>query len=152
MKQSQKWVLFNQTDEHADLVFKLRSLLDKANEISLNNTVKLIKSSKALQIIQSRLAYKQQLYAEALLKNMASANNEAIAEETNESAPGTSSSAIQINARSTSSNEVFGSPVNSVKKFGYLSDDDNESFVSADSVIFLLKQSLKFEQNSKFLM
>ena len=50
--------------------------------------------------------------------------NEAIAEEEiNEAEPG---------------NEVFGSPVNSVKKFGYLSDDDNESFVSADSVLFLL--------------
>lgn len=109
------------TDEHADLVFKLRSLLDKANEINLHNTVKLIKSSRALQIIQSRLAYKQQLYTEALLKSNSvnalnlpeSASNYELCSES--SLPRPSS------GESTGSNHVF------------VSEDDNESFVSADS-------------------
>lgn len=113
------------TDEHADLVFKLRSLLDRANEISLNNTVKLIKSSKALQIIQSRLAYKQQLYAEALLKNI-SKSNETINEE---QATATSMSTADNPQNEASSSLV---PNSNANKYGY-ETDDNESFVSADS-------------------
>lgn len=109
------------TDEHADLVFKLRSLLDKANEINLHNTVKLIKSSRALQIIQSRLAYKQQLYAEALLKsNSISSLN--LPEST---------SNYELCPESTLSRPPSGESSNS--NHGVLSEDDNESFISADS-------------------
>ena len=107
-------MLFKQTDEHADLVFKLRSLLDKANEINLQNTVKLIKSSRALQIIQSRLAYKQQLYTEALLKSN-SVNNLNMPE-------------------SVSGYELLSNKLEAPSGSNYLSEDDNESFVSADSV------------------
>lgn len=75
---------------------------------------KSIKSSQTLQIIQSRLAIKQQLYTEALLKNQTRSNEDLTNQE----------SADQMNT-----------PVDIwSKKFGYLSDDDNESFVSADSV------------------
>ncbi len=80
----------------------------------MQNTVKLIKSSRALQIIQSRLAYKQQLYSEALLK----------------------SNSVNISAESAVKNSESNSEVASSKidNHGYLSDEDNESFVSADSV------------------
>ena len=80
----------------------------------MQNTVKLIKSSRALQIIQSRLAYKQQLYTEALLKSNS---------VTNLAEPGAKN--IEIYA------EVATSKIDN---YGYLSDEDNESFVSADSV------------------
>lgn len=111
------------TDEHADLVFKLRSLLDKANEINLQNTVKLIKSSRALQIIQSRLAYKQQLYTEALLKSN-SVNNVNLAE-------------------SVSGYELLSKlPGECSSAANYLSEDDNESFVSADSEFDWIDESM----------
>lgn len=97
------------TDEHADLVFKLRSLLDKANEINLHNSVKLIKSSRALQIIQSRLAYKQKLYSDALLK--ANSFHEDVVK-----------------------NDTILEPQSSDETLKDEDDDeDNESFVSADS-------------------
>jgi hypothetical protein len=80
----------------------------------MQNTVKLIKSSRALQIIQSRLAYKQQLYTEALLKSN-SVNN--LVE------PGVKNIEIYAEVASTK-----------IDNYGYLSEDDNESFVSADSV------------------
>lgn len=107
------------TDEHADIVFKLRSLLDKANEINLQNTVKLIKSSRALQIIQSRLAYKQQLYADALLKNKTGS----LAESAPVSSYEMSSEVARLNG------------LTDIEQSNYLSEDDNdnESFVSADS-------------------
>lgn len=102
-------------NEHADLVFKLRNLVESANSITLNCGPKLVKSSQTLQIIQSRLAMKQQLYSDALLKtNQPRTYNEDLVNNEN--------------------CEQVTSPVGSLsKKFGYLSDDDNESFVSADS-------------------
>lgn len=106
-------------------MFKLRSLLDKANEISLQNTVKLIKSSRALQIIQSRLAYKQQLYTEALLKSNSVNNHAAV-----DGMPDSLSSYDLLNK--LPSQELTGSY--SQQQSNYLSEDDNESFVSADSV------------------
>lgn len=100
-------------------------MLDKANEINLNPNIKPIKSSQTLQIIQSRLAYKQQLYTEVLLKkdlNNANADTEEIeTKATNFGEPSTAKS--------------LSSPVGSLnRRYGYLSDEDNESFVSADSV------------------
>ena len=99
------------TDEHADLIFKLRSLLDKANEINMQNTVKLIQSSRALQIIQSRLAYKQALYSDALLNNKALTTNN----------DGEINPEVACRLRGESIAD-------------YLSEEDNESYVSADSV------------------
>lgn len=85
--------------------------MDKANDISLNCTTKLIKSSQTLQIIQSRLAYKQQLYADALLHK----SSQSINIDLDQSEMKTAASSLS-------------------KRFGYLSDDeDNESFVSAGS-------------------
>lgn len=98
------------TDEHADLIFKLRSLLDKANEINMQNTVKLIQSSRALQIIQSRLAYKQALYSDALLNNKALTTNN----------DGEINPEVACRLRGESIAD-------------YLSEEDNESYVSADS-------------------
>lgn len=112
-------------DDHADLVFKLRNLLENANNLTVNCEQKLIKPSQTLQIIQSRLAIKQQLYSEALLK-------------TN---PTRSYSESQIKKENS---EFLNIPIGSyTKKYGYLSDDDNESFVSADSVNFFV---LLFQQ------
>ncbi|CAF0881686.1 unnamed protein product [Brachionus calyciflorus] len=82
-------------DEHADLVYKLRNLVESANNITLNCGPKLIKST--------------------LLKNSHSTRN------LNE----------DLNNENT---DQLNSPIGSVsKRYGYLSDDDNESFVSADS-------------------
>ena len=53
-----------QTDNHADIVYKLRNLVESGNRITLNLDKKAIKSSQTLQIIQSRLAYKQQVNIE----------------------------------------------------------------------------------------
>ncbi len=50
-------------------MYKLRNLVEMANNINLSCTNKLVKSSQTLQIIQSRLAYKQQLYTDALLNS-----------------------------------------------------------------------------------
>ncbi len=55
------------SNEHANLVFKLRTLLDRANEVNQNCTQKLSNGSRTLQIIQSRLQHKQQQYTAALL-------------------------------------------------------------------------------------
>lgn len=109
-------------------MFKLRNLVESANNITLNCGPKLVKSSQTLQIIQSRLAIKQQLYSDALLKN---SNYKPIP------IPDDANNNIQI-----SSSKQAPTPVGSLsKKFGYLSDEDNdnESFVSADSVSFLQK-------------
>ena len=104
----------------------MRSLLDKANEINVNTNIKPIKSSQTLQIIQSRLAYKQQLYTDVLLKNNPNNANDDNTEETETKA---------INFGEPSTAKSPSSPVGSLsRRFGYLSDEDNESFVSADSV------------------
>jgi len=127
----------SKTDEHADLVFKLRTLLDKANDISLNCTNKLIKSSQTLQIIQSRLAYKQQLYADALLhKSNTTATAAAASIPTTSNQAGNSKLDEEQSRPQTPS--VLAGSLN--KRFGsYFSgdEDDNESFVSADSVCII---------------
>ncbi|RNA29865.1 FAM73B isoform X1 [Brachionus plicatilis] len=102
-------------DEHADLVYKLRNLLESANNLTVDCGKKLVKPSQTLQIIQSRLAIKQQLYSEALLKTD----------------PARSYSDRQIKRENS---DFVNSPAGSYsRRYGYLSDDDNESFVSADS-------------------
>jgi hypothetical protein len=112
-------------------VYKLRNLLDKANEINSNCDIKLIKSSQTLQIIQSRLAYKQQFYSEILLKNNQTKNID-IKKQDDES-----SSNINGAKSDSGSYRTVHSPLDSYnRRFSYLSDDDNESFVSADSVSF----------------
>ena len=143
----------SKTDEHADLVFKLRTLLDKANDISLNCTNKLIKSSQTLQIIQSRLAYKQQLYADALLHKQNTAATATVP------IPGTSNQAVngkldEEQSRPQTPSVMAGSLG---KRFGsYLSgdEDDNESFVSADSVskLFFLMLSIFWEIKYSLMM
>lgn len=105
-------------------MFKLRSLLDKANEINLQNTVKLIKSSRALQIIQSRLAYKQQLYTEALLKSN-SVNNVNMVDSV--------SGYELLNKLPSESENCLSEEDN---------DNDNESFVSADSEFDWMDESM----------
>jgi hypothetical protein len=117
---------FDKTDQHAGIVYKLRNLVEGSTGLtsSLNRTQE-IKSSQTLQIIQSRLAYKQQMYAEALLRKTTAA----LEEEENESA----STSVAVTNAATS--PTYLSPIGSFpNKFGYTSDDDNESFVSADSV------------------
>ena len=124
-------MLFKQTDEHADLVFKLRSLLDKANEINLQNTVKLIKSSRALQIIQSRLAYKQQLYTEALLKSN-SVNNLNMPE-------------------SVSGYELLSNKLEAPSGSNYLSEDDNESLLEQSDQLEVELNKIKNGEKRLFL-
>lgn len=144
----QSQVLALPNDDHADLVYKLRNLVESANKITLNCGQKLVKSSQTLQIIQSRLAHKQQLYSEALIRN-SSANY----------------------GSSTTSMATAGLPIaddhnnnrNSEQKSGAVSpsgswtranggddydDNDNESFVSADSdVDWLTEEMLQNIQN-----
>lgn len=79
----------------------------------MQNTVKLIQSSRALQIIQSRLAYKQALYSDALLNNKALTTN---------------------NDGSSEINSDVASRLRGESIADYLSEEDNESYVSADSV------------------
>ncbi len=106
----------------------MRNLVESGNKITLALDKKEIKSSQTLQIIQSRLAYKQQMYTEALLRNK---KNEEDAINNNEE----TSSAI------LATSPTYLSPIGSFpNKFGYTSDEDNESFVSADSVIWFLKK------------
>ena len=83
----------------------------------MNCTNKLVKSSQTLQIIQSRLAYKQQLYADALLHKSNQSLNQTDVEQNQQQ------------------QDDIKTPVGSLsKRFGYLSDEeDNESFVSAGS-------------------
>lgn len=110
------------------MVYKLRNLVESANKITLNCENKLIKSSQTLQIIQSRLAYKQQLYAEALIRNNSNHTNQNGSDDHNNNR----SEEIKI----VPSPKQISSPVGSYssRRYNYLSDDDNESFVSADSV------------------
>ena len=84
-------------------------LLERAETMNVDCTHKLLNSSKTLQIIQSRLEIRQKQYADALIQQ----NKE------------------QVEITTTTS-------VN--RQFSYLSDneslieDDQESFVSAESV------------------
>ena len=136
--QSQTLALPN--DEHAELVYRLRNLLDSANNINLNCKGKLVQTSQTLQIIQSRLAIKQQLYAEALLKTNSYSNghiNEAGNEENGKDVNG------MVKSESSFSYKSVTSPMDALqKRFGYTSDDDNESFVSADSDVDWLNEEM----------
>ena len=118
-------------DEHAELVFRLRNLLDSANKINLNSRGKLINSSQTLQIIQSKLAIKQQLYADALLKTNSYQANQEQDEDLNSIAK----------SESAYSYKTINSPLDGMQK-KYLSDDDNESFVSADSDVDWLNEEM----------
>jgi len=141
-----------QNDEHADLVYKLRNLVEQANNITLNCNAKLVKSSQTLQIIQSRLAYKQQLYAEALLKNNSKhqqrTNDEDDAEQQNENdledKYKTSGSSQMLSSSYGKSGELQHQQLSSslTKSPSYYSDDDNESFVSADSDVDWLTEEM----------
>lgn len=105
-------------------MYKLRNLVESANKITLNCGTKLITSSQTLQIIQSRLAFKQQLYSDALLKSSNFKNEDS----NNNERP-----------------KQISSPVGSLtKRYGYLSDEDNdnESFVSADSDVDWLTEEM----------
>ena len=101
-----------------------------------------------MQIIQSRLAYKQQLYTEVLLKNnpnnVSNANNQEEEETRTETASVTIPLSKQISHEvTTNGRHVASSPVGSLsKRFGYLSDEDNESFVSADSDVEWLDEEM----------
>lgn len=130
--QSQTLALPN--DEHADIVYRLRNLVDKANDINSNCNKKLVKSSQTLQIIQSRLALKQQFYTDVLLKN----NNKTEPIDIN----GEKDQNL-VKSESGSYRTVY-SPLDSyAKKFGsYFSDDDNDSFVSADSDVDWLNEEM----------
>lgn len=109
-------------------MYKLRNLVDSANNITLNCGPKLVKSSKTLQIIQSRLAHKQHRYAEALIRNSTGNIPAALSEERLENtAARVSSPSGSLNTRYTSADEE---------------EEDNESFVSADSVSFCLLRYL----------
>jgi hypothetical protein len=125
-------------DQHAELVFRLRNLLDAASNINLKCTGKLIMPSQTLQIIQSKLAIKQQLYAEALLKaNGAGAS------------PKSGSSDLRNGMMTRSeSYQIFktNTPVGG-SKMSYFSDgdnddDDTDSFVSADSDVDWLSEEM----------
>jgi len=61
-------VLALPSDEHSDLVFKLRSLIENANNLNFECENRLIKSSEALQIIQYRIQMKQQMQQQKELK------------------------------------------------------------------------------------
>lgn len=106
-------------------------MLESANKITLNFDQKLVKPSQTLQIIQSRLALKHQLYSNALLKT------------------NTTSSYSESQIKKFNSDCVSSPTASYTKRFGYLSDDDNESFVSADSVS-LFFYFILFIFNSKF--
>lgn len=82
----------------------MRFLLEKANNVDINFNHRLTQSSKTLQIIQSRINYKQQKYANALLKI----------------------------DKSESVNAIKSHVSVSRSRSNYLSDDDN--YVSAESV------------------
>ena len=125
---------FKKNNEHAQLVFRLRNLLDNANKINLNCTGKLINSSQTLQIIQSKLAIKQQLYADALLKTNSYQSNHD--NDSNETLSGFAKS-----ESSHSYKTIPNSPIDSLQK-NYFSDDDNESFVSADSDVDWLNEEM----------
>lgn len=139
-----------QNDEHADLVYKLRNLVEQANNITSNCNAKLVKSSQTLQIIQSRLAYKQQLYAEALLKNNAKHQQRTNDEQENaddlEDKYKTSSNQMLSSSYGKSveqqqqQQQQLASSFN--KASSYYSDDDNESFVSADSDVDWLNEEM----------
>ena len=123
-----------QNDEHAELVYKLRNLVDMANNISTSTSgTKLVKSSATLQIIQSRLAIKQQLYADALLRNQ-QVDNKTTATTTNDAA-----SADQTHSANFGESSLTSAAKDN-DEAGDNDDDDNESFVSADSVLLLILQ------------
>ncbi len=111
-------------------------MLDNANKINVNCTGKLINSSQTLQIIQSKLAIKQQLYADALLKTNSYQSNH----------DNDSIEALNGLAKSESSHSyktIPNSPIDSTQKnYNYFSDDDNESFVSADSDVDWLNEDM----------
>jgi hypothetical protein len=92
-------------------VFKLRTLLDRANEVNLNCTQKLSNGSRTLQIIQSRLQCKQQRYTAALLN--ADNLDDCLSDENEDS-------------------------MSQAKSVDY-EDDDTETYVSATSVICILQ-------------
>jgi hypothetical protein len=115
-------------NEHAELVYKLRLLLERANTINVDCSHKLLNSSKTLQIIQSRLELRQQQYAAVLLQQ----NKEAALKLSLENK--------QIDLTGVNSSE-FLRLTRQNSKLSYLSDDeyntvddDQESFVSATSV------------------
>ncbi len=91
-------------------MFKLRTLLDRANEVNLNCTQKLSNGSRTLQIIQSRLQYKQQQYTAALL-NAAGGN---------------------IDGCLSDENEDEDDRVSQIRSI--VDEDDTETYVSATSV------------------
>ena len=112
-------------------------MLDNANKINLNSTGKLINSSQTLQIIQSKLAIKQQLYADALLKtNSYQSINET---ESNEALNGIIKSESSFSYKTLSNTPID----NMHKKYNYFSDDDDDmSFVSADSDVDWLNEEM----------
>jgi hypothetical protein len=109
----------------------------------MNGCSKLIKTSQTLQIIQSRLAFKQQLYADALLRN----NNQT----------GAGSSRLANNLNELDDNDLNGGDDNDddtatmvtaandfdrrslYSSYGgrRRSEEDNDSFVSAESVSYI---------------
>jgi hypothetical protein len=97
-------------------VFKLRTLLDRANDVNLNCSQKLSNTSRTLQVIQSRLSYKQQQYTAALLN--------------------TDSSSNQYLNYLSDEDEELGNKSATTGVDGNYDEEDNESFVSATSVIF----------------
>jgi hypothetical protein len=90
------------------------------------------------------------LYSEALLKSLTSKQTCGEQNLTNLNTINTQSNDKQFEKINEESNEfpyleeknikdsdmVYSSSLNTANKFGYLSDEDNESFVSADSVWF----------------
>jgi hypothetical protein len=128
-------------DEHADLVNKLNNLLDNANIILSNSSqMREIKSSQTLQIIESRLALKQQLYADALIKTFASKDAEPTAPNENEIDKDDNYS-ITSRSRTYSTSSFYS--INSRRRLS----DDEESFVSACSDVDWLDDEL-FEKIS----
>lgn len=128
--QSQTLALPN--SEHADVVLSLRRLLDNANNINLQNCSKLVKTSQTLQIIQSRLAIKQQLYAEALLRN-----NEEIDEATKAARKNE-----QIDEENEEEEREERRSLHRLRSGLMLSDEDNESFRSAESDVDWVDEDL----------
>jgi hypothetical protein len=99
-----------------------------------------IKSSQTLQIIQSRLAYKQQLYTEALLRHQQQQQQQKQNEEDQKIETKSSKNVSDV---ATSPVNDYLSPIGTYpNKFGYLSDEDNESFLSAESEVDWLNEEI----------
>lgn len=130
-------------------MYKLRNLVESANQITLNCGQKLVKSSQTLQIIQSRLAHKQQLYAEALIRNSSSSAGGQIASSATSPSDDHNNNRSGNEYKATSPGRLSSVSGSWSRGLGdELDDNDDESFVSADSdVDWLTEEMLQNIQN-----